>query len=99
MILFCLCFENDIHSTIQLFAEYCKLSVFICGVVFQYIKVMCLRFYFLSHMPEYGRPQGGANETWLGRVCEVWLVPGGVYKVYNKWLISICKCINDESVY
>ena len=24
---FYLCFENDIHSTIQLFAEYCKLSV------------------------------------------------------------------------
>ena len=46
MILFCVCFENDIHSTAQLFTEYCKLSVFICGVkTHLHIKVMCLRFY------------------------------------------------------
>jgi len=36
MILFS-CFEDDIQSTVQRFAEYCKLSVFIGGVVFQYI--------------------------------------------------------------
>ena len=30
-------FESFINSTVQLFAEYCNFSVFVCGVVFQYI--------------------------------------------------------------
>ena len=44
----CVFFENDVHSTVRLVAEYYKLSVFICDVVFQYIytyKVMCLSLY------------------------------------------------------
>ena len=32
-----LCIENDMRSIVQLFAEYNKLSVFICSVVFQYV--------------------------------------------------------------
>ena len=39
------CFESDIHSTGQLFAEYCNLSICVCGVVFQYI---CTKKYELS---------------------------------------------------